>query len=393
MGKKIRYIIVLLFLIRLSGKAQEVNDFSRIDSLTYIYYLNGSWDSLLKLGNYAVDQNIDYKFLRQRMGFAYFSESQYTEAQKQFDQALVFDAFDSFSLKYLYLSFLYDGNEDGAAFIAGKMNSETRKSLSISLFKPIESVEAEYNFKYAGTDLRSNPQYYRIGLTSRLGSRVTLFQMFSNYSQTITVRYPTSEEYFSDTQPEYYALMRYSFSPYLKLKGAYHYLSTSWSMNSSSAHLGYIGLSADFQRFRLGGEFSIMNIDGRIVPQTGLIAGVKAQGRSAVYLTGELSLMTNADIARGLIYNQKAGARLSRKIWMEGNVTFGNLKDYSELSAMYIYNTIDPTSFRCGTTIFLFPGKHLSFWFNFSYERKDFYENVTNHYNQFSYLGGIKWKI
>jgi hypothetical protein len=103
--------------------------------------------------------------------------------------------------------------------------------------------------------------------------------------------------------------------------------------------------------------------------------------------------MTNEESVKGVIYNQKAGLRFSPKVWIEGNVTFGNMQDYNELSAMYIYNTVDPTSFRCGSTLFLFPGRHLSLWFNFSYERKDFYENLNYHYNQFSYLGGIKWKI
>jgi hypothetical protein len=393
MGAKIRYIIAFLFLVQVEGHTQVTKDFPTIDSLTYSYYQNSSWDSLIKLGNYAVGQNIDYKYLRQRMGFAFFSRSQYGEAQKQFTKALAFDSFDSFSLEYLYLSYLYDGNDDAASVIAGRMNRETRKNLSVNLFKPVESIEFEYNYKYAGTHLRSAPQYFRIGFSSRLGSGFSLFQMYSNYSQTITVRLPFSERYVYDTQEEYYVLLKYSFSPYLKIKGAFHYLNTSWSIYTSSTNLGYIGLSADYPGFKLGGEFSFMNIDNDRVTQSGLTAGVKSQGHLGAYLTGELSLMTKADSVKGLIYNQKAGLRLSKKIWLEGNVTFGNLSDFSEFSAMYIYNTVDPTSFRCGSTLNIFPGRHLSLWFNFSYERKDFYENITYHYNQFSYLGGIKWKI
>jgi len=327
------------------------------------------------------------------MGFAYFSLSRFPEAQKQLSRALRFDSYDSFTLKYLYLSFLYSGNADGASVIAGKMSRETRKSLSVTLFNPVESIEAEYNFKYAGTDLRSHPQYFRFGLTTRLGSRASVFQMFSRYSQSITVRYPSGESYIYDAQPEYYALLNFSLSPFLKIKTAYHYLNTSYSLVESSAHLGYLSLSGDYNSFRLGAEYSFMNINDEIVTQTGLIAGLKGQGQYAAYLTGELSLMTMADSVKGLIYNQKIGLKASPKLWIEGNVTFGNLYDFSEFSAMYIYNTVDPTTFRCGSTLFYFPGRHLSFWFNFSYEKKNFYENINYYYNQFSYLGGIKWKI
>jgi tetratricopeptide (TPR) repeat protein len=386
MCRKIRYITAILCLLQIPSIAQEKYDFPAIDSITYKYYLKGNWDSLINVGENALDQNIDYKFLRQRIGFAYFSGSDYQPAQMHFTKALEFDGFDSFSLEYLYLSFLYDGNDDGASVIAGRMNKETRKNLGVSLFKPVESIEAEYNFKYAGTDLRSNPQYFNIGINSRLGSRVSLFQMFSNFSQTITVRYPGTDKYFTDTQPEYYALFNFSFSPYLRLKTAYHYLKTTWSLNTNSANLGYIGLSADYQEFKLGADFSLMSIDGRLVTQTGLTAGIKSGGNKKLYATGEFYLQTNADSIRSIIYNQKAGLRLSDKFWMEGSITFGNLADFSEFSAKYIYNTIDPTSFRCGSTLFIFPGRHLSLWFNFSYE-------INYRYNQFSYLGGIKWKI
>ena len=393
MGTKIRNIIAVLILVWVNGYSQEATNFSKVDSLTYSYYLNGNWDSLISKGKDAIGQNIDYKFLRQRIGFAFFSRSQYGKAQKQFSKALTFDSFDSFSLKYLYLSYLYDGNDDAASLIAGKMNRETKEGLGAKLFKPIESIEAEYNFKYAGTRLRSHPQYFNIGLNSRIGSRLSLFQMFSNYAQTITVRLPATERDISDKQSEYYALVKFSFSPNLKLKTAYHFLNSSYSMTTSSAHLGYAGFFADYPTFRLGTEFSLMNIEDNHITQTGLIAGLKSIGRAGFYLTGSLSVLMNADSVRSVIYDQKAGIRLSSKTWLEGNVTFGNLSDFSEFSAMYVYNTIDPTSFRCGSTLFLFPGMHISLWFNFSYERKDFYENINYHYNQFSYLGGIKWKI
>jgi hypothetical protein len=276
---------------------------------------------------------------------------------------------------------------------AGKMNKETREGLNASLFKPIESIETEYSFKFAGTPLRSNPQYFNIGLTSRIGPRLSLFQMYSKYSQTITVRFPATERRISDQQSEYYALAGYSFSPNLKLKMAYHFLNSSYSMTTSSAHLGYAGFTADYQTFQLGTEFSFMNSEGNDITQAGLIAGIKSPRLSGLFMTGGLSVLMHGNNSRSLIYNQKAGIKLSSKMWIEGNVIFGNLSFFNELSSMYIYNTFDPTTFRCGSTLFLFPGRHISLWFNFSYERKEFNENINYHYNQFSYLGGIKWKI
>ena len=37
-------------------------------------------------------------------------------------------------------------------------------------------------------DLRSNPQYFHVGINSAIGSRLELYQMFSGYNQTVIVQ-------------------------------------------------------------------------------------------------------------------------------------------------------------------------------------------------------------
>lgn len=78
---------------------------------------------------------------------------------------------------------------------------------------------------------------------------------------------------------------------------------------------------------------------------------------------------------------------------MEGNMTVGNFTDYHDHEAMYVYDYIDPATFRTGLTGSFYTGRHLSFWTNFSFEQKEYYSNTTYHYSEFSYLGGIRWKL
>jgi len=82
-----------------------------------------------------------------------------------------------------------------------------------------------------------------------------------------------------------------------------------------------------------------------------------------------------------------------KKLWLEGYVTFGRLTDYNDYTGLYIYNTYDPTIFRLGATAYLPLNRNVSLWTNFSYESKEYLEKSSNHYNQFSYMGGIKWKL
>ena len=144
-------------------------------------YKSEDWNNLIKLGTEAIDHNIDYKYLRQRLGLAFFSTGDYVKARKHFEKALSFDSFDTFTLVYLYYTYLNTVQAEYAGYFTSKMPQDIRKSLSIKSFQPVESIDFEYNFKFAGTTLRSNPQYFHFGINSRLGLRLGLYQMFSNY--------------------------------------------------------------------------------------------------------------------------------------------------------------------------------------------------------------------
>jgi tetratricopeptide (TPR) repeat protein len=394
MGSKFRYLVIVLFLsfFNVVAKAQVVLDFQYVDSLTYKYYRSGDWTNLIKLGNEALDHNIDYKYLRQRMGLAFFSHGDYITARKHFEKALSFDSFDTFTLAYLYYTYLNTIHTEYAGYFAGKMPQDLRKSLSVESFQPVESIDFEYNLKFAGTNLRSNPQYYHFGINSRIGQRLGLYQMVSNFKQTITIQDTVLNGDVNDQQSEYFALLKFTVSPHWMLKTAYHFLNTTFSTTKSNANLGFLGLSANFSRFNFEINASVLKNEQYYVKQSGIQAGVSFSRNLNMYIISSLSL-TNQQNINQLIYNQKAGFKLSKKFWFEGNVTFGDLTNYNDYDAMYVYNSIDPATFRTGCTLYIFAGKHITLWVNYCYERKEFYENSLYHYNQFSYLGGIKWKL
>ena len=392
MGTKSRYFIIILLTVYLPLNGQTTLDFSYVDTVTYSYYINGNWDKLLDLGEKAIAQNIDYKYLRQRLGYACFVKKDYVKSQKHFRKALDFDSYDTFTLQYLYYSYLYAGQEDAAALAGEKMNKELRKSLSVKLFKPVESISSEYNFKYAGTSLRSNPNYINFGISSRFGSRVGLYQMVSKFRHTITVQLPFRDSYINDEQFEYYALLKINLAQNLQFKTGYHFLNMTYSLKDSTSSLFYIGLSTISSNLLLGVDVSLRTASGSYITQYGLLAGINSIGSQKIYIAGYLSLLEENN-SRRIIYTQKAGLKITDKFWIEGNAMLGNLNNFSDYSSMYIYNSIDPTTFRAGTTLYLFTGKHLSIWFNAAYEKKLFYEDLNYYYNQFSYLGGIRWKI
>jgi len=392
MGSKFKCFLIGLFFLNLAAIGQNNSDFHSVDSLTYKYYLEGDWEHLISAGTEGIQNGIDYKFLRQRLGFAFYSKGNYYQASRHFEKALSFDSYDSFTLTYLYYSYLYCGQTESAVFITGKMPEDLRKKLSVKLFQPIESIELEYNFKYAASGLRSNPQYFHIGVNSNIGSKLALYQMFSDYKQSIKIQQFKQNENVRDLQPEYFALLKYSLSPHFMIMTAYHYLHPTSNIITSSANLGFLELSSDFGRMNFRINASVLKSSSYSVVQSGIKTGVLFSGSLNAYSISSLSMTSRQSITH-FIFDQKAGFKIFKSGWIEGSVTAGDMTYYNDHEAMYIYNLIDATTFRTGVTLFIYAGKHITIWTNYSYERKEYFENSQYHYNQFSYLGGIKWKL
>jgi hypothetical protein len=392
MGAKFKYFVVGLLFLNIAANGQKSIDFQYVDTLTYKYYSSGDWNQVISLGMEAINNDIDYKFLRQRLGFAFYSKGDFINARKHLERALLFDSFDTFTLTYLYYAYLSSGLSENARLISAKMPSDLKKSLSVKPFHLVESVDFEYNFKYAASGLRSNPRYFHVGIHSQIGSRLGLYQMVSGYNQTLMFQQMGYLRNARDNQSEYYGLVKLTLTPHLTVKSAYHYLNTSYNATGSSSHLGFFELTANFNRVKFGMNSSLLKGKQLSVVQTGLDAGIFFSGKMNVYFNSALSFTSMKNTGR-FIYDQKAGFKVSKNIWVEGNLTLGDMTNYRDHEAMYIYNLVDATTLRTGATLFLYTGKHISLWANYSYERKEYYENSIYHYNQFSYLGGIKWKL
>src|SRR5665648_109360 len=214
-----KFLIAALFFIPIVAYGQPPITFLTADSITYHCYLTDDWDQLIETGNQAIGQHIDYKRLRQRMGYAYFIKTDYYSAQLQYEKALTFDAYDADTRVYLYYCGLNTGNEAFARFHAEKLPKELQLKLSEDVFKPINAIDLEFNYKANDALSRSDPTYIRAGISTQLGYRITLYQSVSNYQQTVDSALTK--------QPEYYGLLNWSVTSHLSLDVAYHYLNVS----------------------------------------------------------------------------------------------------------------------------------------------------------------------
>jgi len=392
MGTKSRYLIFIFFLFSVSLNAQNSRDFNNVDSLTYSYYISGNWNSLIRLGKEAIASDIDYKYLRQRIGYASFALGNYSVAKYNFEKALEFDSFDQFSLEFLYYSFLNSGKEEYTGSIEKRLSSELKKSLSLKPFRLVEGIDFEYSYKLAGTVSRSDPRFIRLGISSGLGYRLSLYQSVSGYRQEISTLQNGRLTGTAYTQPEYFVLLKWNPTKKLIFKGGYHFVNTISGTTSTFGNMFAGAVSTDFNWFSLEANGSVFDKGVENVYQAGGKAGFLFPGRSNFTLASSLSGLFHQN-SNQLIFNQMAGLKLVRKVWLEGNVTIGNMEDYNDYGGLYIYNSYDPMVFRSGATLIFYAWDKVSLWGNYAYEKKEYYENNSFHYNQFSFTGGIRWKL
>ena len=95
----------------------ESQTYSEVDSTTYQLYLDKSWDELIHVGKDAVKKDIDYYFLRMRIGIAYYEKNNYKSAQSHFRKALEFNTGDPVASEYLYYAYLFGGQTQQAALL------------------------------------------------------------------------------------------------------------------------------------------------------------------------------------------------------------------------------------------------------------------------------------
>jgi len=388
--------LIFILLISTPLYAQVITDYRAVDSISYAYYQSNNWDELIKFGKEANENKVDFKQLQQRMGFAYFSKADYYNAIKHYQNALRFDETDEITHLYLYYSGLNRGDESFARYHAGKLSAERKKENKIKAFRPVDALDFEYNYKINNNELRSNPNFIRLGVNSQIGYRLNLYQTVSRYNQISDYNAGTVYQYTADTeQDEYFALLSWSVLSKTSLSIGYHSVKAKVDYGISSAEYpGEIWLGNihhQIRRFDFGLNGSVFSNDSVKTTQIGMQIGIALPGKCSPYLKSNVYNINEYDENR-VVFSQTAGMFVFRKLWAEASVKLGNLNNFVDLNGLYLYNSPDQTTFRTGISLFWYQNRHLILYTNYLFDQKQIYQTSTN-YNQHSITGGLIWKI
>lgn len=384
-----RKLFFINFVLLTSTVVFAQNELAKTDSITYSLYYFGKWNELIEYGNNAINNNTDFKWLRQRLGYAWYMKGNYFNAMKHYEKAYEFDKTDETTRLYLYYSGLNTGNNAYARYYAKEFSDVTKQYYKIKAFKPFDILDVEYNYKISDYTLRSGATYYRVGVNSQLNYKLNLYQTYANYRQDID--YGTVQL----KQNEYYGLLTYTLTPKTYLSGGYHNINTfvknETEQNNYPGNLFFGKIQQNIHRFDVSLSASVFNTEFGNVTQIGTQFGVALSGKSFPYLKSTAFYMNDYGYKR-VIFQQSAGAFVLKKIWAEANVTLGYLNNFADLNGLYFYNSYDPTVFRAAITLFAYINKNIILSTNYSFNKKEVVETLYR-YNQHSITGGIIWKL
>jgi hypothetical protein len=123
---------ILLLSITMQGFAKQF-DYRYVDSVTYHYYINQSWDSLIEIGKIAIKNNIDYYYLRMRMAEAYSAKEKYLLSAQSFEKAREFNHSDPYAAEGLYNAYLNSGKKGRAYHLSLEFSEKLKQKTGVKI--------------------------------------------------------------------------------------------------------------------------------------------------------------------------------------------------------------------------------------------------------------------
>lgn len=354
-------------------RASENSDLNTIDELTYRLYLEKKWDSLILVGKKSLHDDIDFHYLRVRMGIAYYELNIYLPATTHLKKARQVDPADPVIAEYLYYAYIFTNQEEEAQLLLASLPPKAKFPLvkNRSFFNAA-GVESGYTFSsnntlkdkpplmgtdsiYGETDLYGNYIYEHAGIKLNLSNRIglTLAYNYLNFSKTKYIQYARIEDQlvsiadsswgkyyhyvfprvtydtsfaYNINQHELHAGLSVYLNGGVRIMPAFHLIKVGYPNISASAKL--VTVTDTGYYLNLGQEYVTFPFDRTVYTYTNsdtsfsnYLAGLalsKEIGRFNIALSGSYSNLNNKK-------QKQAGATIT---WLP----FGNLNLYATTS-------------------------------------------------------------
>ncbi len=444
--------IVFFWLFSLIGFSQLSTDFVSLDKATYEFYLKKDWKNLIVYGKWGLKNDIDYYYLRMRLGIAYYEQKQYRKAIVHFLKALEFNPKETSALEYLYYSYLFSGMTMDARALVASFPQSLKKRLHVIDNRALTGFTINNTYRWdpdysnlvsvftlppelaldGWQAIEKNLNYLTFRFEHQLGYKFSLHHGYGYLTKmrNMFVRENGSTtSYINDRFNQYQIFLSGNLSLHrsLSMNLTVHYLnlrpkvyeSLSWGGGPNSSNyyssvapehnlVGYLSGNLDLGLFTFHGGVGLSNLNNSVQFQKDFVLSFFPLANLNLYSITKISHQSN--YVQSLCYDdhfvwdQTLGFKLFNPLWMEWYITLGEMSNFAVLDGMVIYNDLNSIQYKFGVNLLvpLFQ-KGIEFFilyqyigaesrfFPYSGDLPDINNTLEHHIHSFT--GGIKWNI
>ena len=209
-------VAFLLFITTTVFAQKDSLNSKRVDQKTLHHYYQKEWKRLISLGTEALRQDIDFKYLRYRMGIAQYELGHYNKAIPHFRKVEQETMSDTLLQEYQYYSYLFAGRERDARISVEKMTPKLRQKVGYQKFRLLNDISFDVGAKFSAlSDSVGHMPILSLGMSHQIGSRLKYTHHFTYLTQNyLGLQY---------NQFEYYGKAEIALAKALYLVGAFHY--------------------------------------------------------------------------------------------------------------------------------------------------------------------------
>lgn len=432
-----RFLFLVILISALSTNAQDKLGFAVVEQKTYDYYKNAQWDSLIQLGKLAKSQDVDYYYLNYRMGVAYYNKNNFRMSAFCFENALAQnkDAInDMFFTDLLHLAYVYSQRNDLAMDIPMYVMFSALDPMSINQFTlfggggkminhdhsdNINQPDASYNV----LDYQEAVNYWGLSNYFQFNSGFSLGISYSRLNFLIETRIFDEGNFITEDYkisqyniavlPEFTIGTKWQIKPVLSLSSNKGYpfsvvdtingkkVFGFWNYKEYNSLFG-VNAYRHIKNIKLGFNAGISNYSKRHQIQAGLNLTYYPFGNLNLYSYSEATLKVDSR-KKNYIFRQMVGFKTFSKLWVEGGVLYGELKNYNDIGLGYGYNIADNMDMILYTKLIFTVSNSVSFFVEGQYVQKytfrkdDFIDKeqieTRIDYDQWNIEGGLIWKF
>ncbi len=423
---KYAFIYAIIVIAGLSPLFSQTSiPYYKLEQMSYRYYVNQAWDSLIAMEKKYRPEDIHSYALDLRYGAACFHKKNYRKALRFFENLDLKQSRDLLLLEYRYYAYLQSGRPEDARklcldFEALSQQTDFCKEKVVATLG-VESKIFRINQNFREDDaitatqkISKSREYYAfyLQLSSLKNWQFTLAPMWlyeRNEYRNTAWENPLWNE--NVVQNHLYMSARYAIGYGKRIWLNDHYVMTQTEAQPVDSTSNYYSYHTDEKHiaglfyqhsirsldFIAGVQYAPQDSVDNIIPSLGVSWYPWGNDRFFIYTCVSHQPSASSPREKWLI-KQKWGVKLWKKLWVEPFGMYGKTTHYYDEQGYVIYAQQEKMNYYWGVDMQYFPGKKYALYASFqkyNLTKEIRYGEETKFYdtNFPSLLFGIKWQL